>query len=92
VSAPAKAGRFFVQLGAYADKSVADHGASGFKSRFPQVSAGTSVEQAVIAGRGTMYRVRVGPLASEAESRTLCESLRRSAQPCVPVIPPKGLR
>jgi hypothetical protein len=70
---------------------VAGQGAAGFKTKFPAIAAEheAAIEEAALAGRGTIYRVRLGPLASEAESRSLCETLRKGAQACVPVIPPK---
>lgn len=88
---PPSSGRFYVQLGAYADAATADRGTENFKARFSEIAARheMGIESAKIAGRGIVYRVRLGPLATEEETRALCDSLRRQAQPCVPVIPPK---
>jgi tetratricopeptide (TPR) repeat protein len=86
------AGQFYVQLGAFADRAVADRGAAGFKARFPEIARQhlAAVEPAPLAGRGTVYRVRLGPLATEADSRALCDSLRRNAQACMPVLPARS--
>lgn len=93
--APARqaVGGFFAQLGAFSDPQVAQRVASDYKSRFPQFAAahGANVLEAHLGSQGVIYRVRVGPLAGEAESRSICEKLIRAAQACVPVIPPKSL-
>ena len=36
-------------------------------------------------GRGTYYRMQAGPLASRAQARALCESLKSRKQGCIVV-------
>jgi tetratricopeptide (TPR) repeat protein len=87
-------GVYLVQIGAYGDKGMADRSAAAFTARFPDIAGAhpTVIEAAQIAGRGTVYRLRIGPFASEDESRAACSALKSRAQPCVLVIPPKSPR
>lgn len=94
VARPAPATGIYVQLGAFGERSGADQVAEGFASRFPSIAAqhAASVEAADRGAQGTIYRVRVGPLASVEGARALCDSLRKQQQVCVPIVPTGSAR
>ena len=42
-----------------------------------------TVDQTVVGNMGTIYRVKVGPYASAAEPRALCEKLKADGMDCL---------
>ena len=44
------------------------------------------VSKVVLGGKGTYYRLKAGPLASNGEAKALCGKLKRRRQFCEPTI------
>lgn len=58
---------------------------ANLQKRFPQVLGPyqASIQSATVADRGTYYRVRVGPFASNGDASTVCNNLRSAGGDCV---------
>jgi cell division septation protein DedD len=71
VSAPAPAGAFVIQVGAFSDSESAE----GLRARLGSEGYPVYVESSQGA-RGPRWRVRVGPVAHEAAARRMSERLK----------------
>jgi len=89
VTAATSTGTFFVQIASYQQKELAEKGRLNFGEQFPEIAAQVppSIVEAELADRGTVYRLRLGPLDSAADSANLCATLKRGGQDCI-VVPP----
>jgi len=89
--ASAKSGAYHVQLFSGKSQDEAKGAWSKLKGRNGDLLAPLSptVARADLGERGTFYRLRVGPIDSEAKARSLCTSLSGRGVPCI-VVPPAG--
>ncbi|GAB5469114.1 MAG: hypothetical protein Kilf2KO_21440 [Rhodospirillales bacterium] len=90
ITAPAAGGAgggFLVQLAALTSAAAADQSWQSVSSRHASLlgSLTPSVQRAEIAGRGTFFRLRAGPLESRAAAASLCEKLKAAGQACIVV-------
>lgn len=84
----ATAGQYLVQLGAYGSEQSAATAWRTIKARFPRDL--DSLEPSYVpvqSGDRTLYRLRVGMLASRASADAVCISLRTQQQACFVVNP-----
>ena len=81
------AGSFGVQLGAFSSQSAADSQWQALSGRFGSELQGLS-EHIVQADTpsGRIYRLQAA-VGNETRARAICDSFRRQAQACVPVVP-----
>jgi cell division protein FtsN len=86
VAAPAPAaGGFVVQVSSQKSQADAMSAWQTFQRKFSAVVGGLkpSIKKAEVGGRGTFYRVRVGPWASSTEATALCVKLKAAGGDCV---------
>lgn len=78
-------GQFLVQLAAYRERAAAERSWDSLTARYPRILAGylRDIEVAEVAGKGTFYRLRAGPLNSRAEADRLCQALKDQGQDCL---------
>lgn len=81
----AKAGGFVVQIAAAKSQGEAQSTLQAAQRRFAVLLGGqpTSIKRVEIDGRGTFYRVRVGPLDTRDAAISLCTSLKSAGGDCV---------
>jgi hypothetical protein len=77
-------GRFHVQLAAVRTKAEAVALAAKAKRELAGLSE-PSIDQTVLGGMGSFYRVSFGPFASAHESQAVCAKLLGSGVDCMPV-------
>jgi len=82
---PSGGAGFVVQVSSQKSQDSARASFSSLQARFPQVLTGyqPSIKAVTLGGRGTYYRVRVGPLASRHEASALCGRLKAAGGDCV---------
>jgi len=82
---------FRVQLAAVRTRAIAQKEWSRIKKKNADVlgKLSLSVMRADLGAKGTYYRLRAGPIASEAKARALCKKLAARKVPCL-VIRPNG--
>lgn len=79
---------FRVQLGAYGTEASASRAWRTVRGKFAnQLGGKTPSYEAVQSGDRTLYRLRVGPLATRAEADQVCLALRAGQQACIVVNP-----
>ncbi|MBK8174931.1 MAG: SPOR domain-containing protein [Rhodospirillales bacterium] len=83
-SAPAS-GAYVIQLFAGRSESDANTAWTRLKSKNADILGGLapSVARADLGDRGVFYRLRAGPIASEAGARQTCKSLSQRGVPCI---------
>lgn len=81
--APA-AGGFYIQLGAFRDKSKADEEWKKLQKKFPAALSGLSsrVEKADLGAKGIWYRLHAGPVA-ESKARAVCAGMKADGAGCM---------
>lgn len=79
---PAKGLR--VQLGAYRSEREAETEWKRIRAKFKTALSGKTmmVQPVQVAGKGTMYRLQAGPVASREEAKGLCKKLVAAGQGC----------
>ena len=84
VSAPAS-GAYRLQVAAVRSPEEAQGVAQRLQERFGRDLGGRApgIDQTVMGNMGTIYRVKVGPYASAAEPRALCERLKADGMDCL---------
>ncbi|MEQ8710407.1 MAG: SPOR domain-containing protein [Rhodospirillales bacterium] len=91
--APAKAapssGSWRIQVGALRDEAAARTEFTRLQRRHPDLlgSLGLSIMKVDIAGKGSFYRMRAGPLADGDAASALCGQLKAAKVPCLTVRP-----
>ena len=81
--APAAGGSSFVQISSHQSEAEARNAFTSAQRRFPALQGQTpNIRQAELPGRGTWYRLRVGPF-SRSDAQSFCERLRASGGSCV---------
>ncbi len=86
-STPAGKG-FLVQLGAYGSEETAEKAWRTIRGKYGNFLSGlTPSYEAVKSGGRTLYRLRVGPLATRAAADEVCLGLRAQQQACIVVNP-----
>jgi len=82
---PSSGARFVVQVSSQKSQDSARASFPSLQARFPRVLTGyqPSIKAVTLGGRGTHYRVRVGPLASRDEASALCGRLKAAGGDCV---------
>ena len=75
-----------VHLASYKSRKQADRGWAALKRAHRKLLAGMDVDISKVAvrGKGTYYRLKVGPVESEAAAKNLCRQLKRKRQYCEP--------
>ncbi|MBI1386311.1 MAG: hypothetical protein GC150_15500 [Rhizobiales bacterium] len=79
-----RSGAFSLQVAALRSESEARELAARLMVKHQEVigSYEASIEETLLGNMGTFFRVRVGPFASEQESLSVCQKLRRSQIDC----------
>lgn len=86
-AAPATTG-YLVQLGAYGSEKSAEGAWRTVRGKYGNFLSGlTPSYEAVQSGGRTLYRLRVGPLATRAAADEVCLGLRAQQQACIVVNP-----
>ena len=81
--APAAGGSSFVQISSHQSEAEARNAFASAQRRFPALQGQSpSIRQAELPGRGTWYRLRVGPF-SRSDAQSFCERLKASGGSCV---------
>lgn len=80
---------FQIQLGAFSSAAKADGVWQGLLDNHGDLLAGlvSDVVSVDVAGKGTFYRLRAGPLADKADAADLCRALKDRGQDCLVVEP-----
>lgn len=80
---------FQIQLGAFRGAAKADGVWQGLLDNHGDLLAGlvSDVVSVDVAGKGTFYRLRAGPLADKADAADLCRQLKDRGQDCLVVEP-----
>jgi hypothetical protein len=82
-ASPASGGRL-VQIGSFSTMGAAQQAWSGLQTRFPAISRYSPSYQKITTASGqAMVRLKVGPVADEAQARTLCDRLDIQDSWCV---------
>lgn len=82
------AGSYKVQLGAYGSEASAERAWRAIRGKYRSTLEGLSpLYESVQSGDRTLYRLRVGPLASRAAADEVCLGLRAQQQACIVVNP-----
>ena len=89
VKAAAPSSAYQVQLVAVSKSEQAEDMWNKLRSKHPDVFADLepNVERADLGKKGVMYRLRAGPLDSEAKARSVCADLARRKVDCLVVRP-----
>ncbi|WP_375396205.1 SPOR domain-containing protein [uncultured Sphingomonas sp.] len=82
-AAPAAAGRWRIQLGAFRDEG----NARALWQRLRAQVDGLSGLQPYLRKVGAITKLQAGPIASAADASQLCATVRRAGSECVPVAP-----
>ena len=78
------AGGLRVQLGAYQSEKEATTELAKIRKKFPAASGhAESIYRAVVPGRGTFYRLRLGGFATAADVKSFCAGLSAGGQACI---------
>ncbi len=79
-----RSGNAFVQLSSQRSADQARSAFRGLQRRYPQLLSGyePNIQRADISGKGTYYRVRVGPLGSRDAAGQLCNQIKASGGSC----------
>jgi cell division septation protein DedD len=85
IAALPTAGPYAVQLASIAVETRANQEAFRLQKQLAHILGEheIEVEKAVIAGKGTMYRLRAGGYKSQAEARSACEQLAKMKVSCL---------
>jgi hypothetical protein len=80
-------GRFRIQVGMVRTQSEADALVAKIKQEHGPLLASreTEVDQTVVGNMGSLYRVRVGPFATQQETNVICARLRGTGLDCLVV-------
>ncbi|MBT5185472.1 MAG: SPOR domain-containing protein [Kordiimonadaceae bacterium] len=87
VVAAASIGDFMIQIGAFADKSIAEAYWASATSKYAKILTGIDpiYMRVDLGARGVLYRVRGGMLEDRSAAETVCESLKSNNQNCLVV-------
>jgi cell division protein FtsN len=82
---PSSGAGFVVQVSSQKSQESARASFTSMQARFPQVLSGyqPSIKAVALGGKGTFYRVRVGPMGSRDEAAALCGKLKAAGGDCV---------
>jgi cell division protein FtsN len=75
---------YVVQVSSQRSREQAEAAFADLQQRYASVLGGlsSSVQEAEVEGKGTYYRVRVGPWATRDEAITVCETLKGAGGAC----------
>lgn len=90
-AAPGAGGSFRIQLGAFASPDKVDAEWRRLQTQHPALLGALKPEstRVEVPDRGTLYRLRAGPIEGEERARTLCQDLVRRGAGCL-VVQPRG--
>jgi len=90
-AAPGASGSFRIQLGAFASPDKVDAEWRRLQAQHPALLGALKPEstRVEVPDRGTLYRLRAGPVEGEERARTLCQDLVRRGAGCL-VVQPRG--
>lgn len=90
-AAPGAGGSFRIQLGAFASPDKVDAEWRRLQAQHPALLGALKPEstRVEVPDRGTLYRLRAGPVEGEERARTLCQDLVRRGAGCL-VVQPRG--
>ena len=85
----ATSGKAVLQIGSYTSEALATAAWRSFQSKHGGALTGLSsdVARAQIPGKGTWYRLRIGPFASRTEANTKCAQLKTQGMSCLVASP-----
>ena len=85
IAAVPAGGRYAVQLASIAVEKRANQEAFRLQKQLSHILGGREigVEKAVVAGKGTMYRLRAYGYRTQAEARSVCEQIARLKVDCL---------
>jgi len=83
--AAVRGGAFVVQVGSYPSDELAAAAWSTIRGAHTDLlgTYGPDIKGVEIAGKGTWYRLRVGPFEQRADAQSLCSSLKSRGQDCL---------
>jgi hypothetical protein len=84
-SAPAAAGGYVLQIGAYKSQADADGAWKTYKARHAALLSGypSNVQQVDLGEKGTWYRLRIGGLSDREVATALCDRLKADGGACM---------
>jgi hypothetical protein len=84
-NAPAAAGGFVVQLAATRSDAEARQTYRNLQQRYPQVLSQYQplVQYANLGEKGTFYRLRVGPFATQSDANIVCNAYKEAGGTCI---------
>ena len=84
-SAPAAAGGYVLQIGAYKSQADADTAWKTYKARHAALLSGypSNVQQVDLGEKGTWYRLRIGGLSDREVATALCDRLKADGGACM---------
>ncbi|MEO8301390.1 MAG: SPOR domain-containing protein [Rhizomicrobium sp.] len=85
-AAPAAAGAFVLQIGAFKSQAEAETAWRTYKAKHAALLSGYSdnIQQVDLGEKGTWYRLRVGGLADREVATALCDRLKADGGACIP--------
>ncbi|MDX1581707.1 MAG: SPOR domain-containing protein, partial [Alphaproteobacteria bacterium] len=80
---------FLVQIGAFQELETAEDAWNAARRRFADImqDKAANIRQVEIPGRGTWYRVRIGPYDSRQAAEVACTDLKERGQDCLVATP-----
>ena len=87
--ATATSGGAVLQVGSYPSDALAESAWKSFRAKHAGALGGLSrdVKAAPIPGKGTWYRLRIGPFANRAEANAKCAELKAAGAQCLVAAP-----
>lgn len=87
--ATATSGGAVLQVGSYPSDALAEAAWKSFHGKHAGALSGLSrdVKVAAIPGKGTWYRLRIGPFANRAEANAKCAELKAAGVQCLVASP-----
>ncbi len=80
-------GAMGVHLASYKSESVAHEGWKNLLAKYPRQLGGMQPRfvKASVTGKGTFWRVLVGPVGSQSQAQQFCQGLKAAGQYCLPM-------
>ncbi len=89
VGLSATSGSFVVQVASVPSQQQAQTKQDDVQSSYEAIliGLGFDIQEAAVAGKGTFYRVRIGPFDTRPQAVDLCETLKARGQDCYVTTP-----
>lgn len=84
---PARDGAYVIQIASYRDKPSAEGAYTKLIEKHADLVSSLSpdYQSAQVAGKGTYFRLRIGPFESQADASAVCKALKARGQDCLVV-------